>query len=101
MHRSIDGDLLCLLARRLLSDYPSLRLILMSATLHTEMYKLYFDGYNKPHPIECLSVGCRRFPLETMYLEVYKYVYMCICTLYIYSPIRASSSAGLKNYIHL
>lgn len=67
--RSIDGDLLCLLSRRLLSEYPKLKLILMSATLHTELYKQYFHEFNTPYDIECLSVGCRRFPLDVKYVE--------------------------------
>ena len=37
--RSVDGDLLCMLARRLLARLPNIRLILMSATVHTELYK--------------------------------------------------------------
>ena len=65
--RSVDGDLLCLLARRVLNNYPSLRLILMSATMHTELYKSYFYEYNLPQEIQCLSVGARRFPIQVQY----------------------------------
>jgi HrpA-like RNA helicase len=37
--RSVDSDLLCMFAKKLLDMNPSLRLILMSATVHTELYK--------------------------------------------------------------
>jgi HrpA-like RNA helicase len=39
--RSVDGDLLCMFAKKLLDAYPKLKLILMSATVHTELYKEY------------------------------------------------------------
>jgi ATP-dependent RNA helicase DHX57 len=56
--RSVDGDLLCLLARRLLTSFPSLRLILMSATVHTALYKNYFARELEYFgEMECLSVG--------------------------------------------
>ena len=48
--RSVDGDVLCMLARRLLHRYPHIKLILMSATIHT-LYTDYFseanDGINR------------------------------------------------------
>ena len=80
--RSVDGDLLCLLARRLLAEYPNLRVILMSATVHTTLYKEYFSravssdsegaglgASGSSSSLDCLSVGERRFPLDTYYLE--------------------------------
>ena len=69
--RSVDGDLLCLLARRLLTTHPRLRLILMSATVHTALYKAYFSNNPKEYygEMDCLSVGVRRFPLDIRYLE--------------------------------
>ena len=68
--RSVDGDVLCLLARSLLTMNPSIRIILMSATVHTELYRTYFTeegAYNGD--MECLSVGVRRFPIKTVYLD--------------------------------
>ena len=40
--RSIDADVLCLLAGRLLSQHRHLRLVLMSATVHTTLFSEYF-----------------------------------------------------------
>ncbi|KAK3232905.1 hypothetical protein CYMTET_56764 [Cymbomonas tetramitiformis] len=62
--RSIDTDLLCYWARRLLQRLPHLSLVLMSATLCTEVYQDYFgDLAGEP-----LFVGVRRFPLQITYL---------------------------------
>lgn len=69
--RSVDGDLLCLLARKLLESNPNIRLILMSATIHTALYKQYFsqDPSRYYGDMECLSVGVRRFPIEIKFVD--------------------------------
>jgi HrpA-like RNA helicase len=67
--RSVDGDLLCLLARRLLVENTTLRLILMSATVHTVLYKDYFSKEYNYGGMDCLSVGVRRFPLDIKYAD--------------------------------
>ena len=57
--RSVDSDLLCYLARRLLAENKNLRLILMSATIHTDLYREYFgpeaNGGERFGDLECLS----------------------------------------------
>lgn len=41
MHeRSIDTDILCLLAKRLLHVHPTIRLVLMSATVAAALYQV-------------------------------------------------------------
>lgn len=68
--RSVDGDVLCLLARRLLLVHPTIRLILMSATVHTALYKDYFANQGEYYgSMEVLSVGVRRFPVNIMYAD--------------------------------
>lgn len=87
--RSVDGDLLCWLTKRYLTSNLRLKVLLMSATLHTHLYQSYFtnaggmfaggslgaledddgdveesDGIPK-----CLSVGVRRFPAQINYVE--------------------------------
>jgi len=69
--RSVDGDMVCMMALKLLKNFPKLRVILMSATIHTALYAQYFseadDGtYGS---MECLSVGARRFPVDVYYAE--------------------------------
>ena len=62
--RSVETDLLCLLTKRLVSQYPHLRLILMSATIAAEMYTEYFEVPQSP-----ICVSARRFPIREYYLE--------------------------------
>ena len=100
--RSVDGDLLCLLARRLLEYNPNIHLVLMSATIHTQLYKNYFSQENTSNKeyygdLECLSVGVRRFPIEIKYMDdlalpntgecyiilYYYLIYICIFICYI------------------
>lgn len=62
--RSIDSDILCLLAKRLLDMHPHLRLVLMSATVASEKYRDYFASEADP-----IFVGRRCFPIREMFLE--------------------------------
>jgi HrpA-like RNA helicase len=62
--RSVDTDILCLLCRRLLNTNKKIRLVLMSATLATKLYKDYFGVPNEP-----IHVGVRRFPIREYFLE--------------------------------
>eukprot|EP00948_MAST-09A_sp_MAST-9A-sp1_P003684 g3684.t1 len=64
--RSVDTDLLLLLARRLMRQYPHLKLILMSATLQASSYLQYFREF---HTAPKLFVGAKRFPVEHIYLD--------------------------------
>jgi hypothetical protein len=66
--RSIDSDILCLLVKNLLTSCPNLRIILMSATIHTNLYQNYFSAYTDSDMIP-LSVGVRRYPITTYHLE--------------------------------
>jgi len=61
--RTVDADILCFLARRLLDQHPHLKLILMSATLAA---KLYCDYFQCPPPI---FVGAKRFPVEALFAD--------------------------------
>ena len=61
--RSVDSDILCLLCRRLLHTHPTIRLVLMSATLAANLYCQYFGA---PQPIH---VGLRRFPVNEYFVE--------------------------------
>lgn len=67
--RSVDSDVLCYLAKQLLINNSNLKLILMSATIHTTLYKDYFSGDNNYGDLECLSVGKRRFENEIIYAD--------------------------------
>jgi len=62
--RSIDSDILCLLAKRLLETHPTIRLVLMSATVAAGMYQTYFGV---PHPP--IFVGVRCHPITDYFVE--------------------------------
>jgi HrpA-like RNA helicase len=62
--RSVDTDILCLLAKRLLDTHPTIRLVLMSATLATEVYRSYFQ-IERP----AIFVGARRFPIRVLFAD--------------------------------
>lgn len=62
--RSIDTDILCLLCRRLLQSHPTIRLVLMSATMAAELYSQYFGSPQPP-----IHVGARRFPIKEYFVE--------------------------------
>ena len=68
--RATDSDLLCLLARRLLRSHPTLRVVLMSATLHSQLFVDYFAASLGRSQVGApLHVGERRFPLQELFLE--------------------------------
>jgi HrpA-like RNA helicase len=62
--RSLDCDLLCYLAKRLLHVYPHIKIVLMSATAHSAMFQTYFNSSQ-----EAIFVGVRRFPLTVSFAE--------------------------------
>jgi len=62
--RSIDTDILCLLCRRLLQSHPTIRLVLMSATMAAELYSQYFGTPEPP-----IHVGVRTFPIKEFFVE--------------------------------
>lgn len=89
--RSLDSDLMCLLAKRLLDMYPMLRLVLMSATLHAQLYQSYFEAYNRTG-VPVLYVGARRFPVSVHYLEDLPSKFRCLADR-VRSPRNQGSSA--------
>jgi len=62
--RSIDTDILCLLARKLLHSHPTIKLVLMSATVAAKLYQQYFGSPEPP-----LFVGVKRFPVTEVFAE--------------------------------
>lgn len=61
--RSVLSDFLLLLLKQLLPDYPTLKVILMSATIDQQLFSDYFGG------IPSLSVEGRLYPVTEKYLE--------------------------------
>lgn len=73
--RSVDTDFLLLLLRDILDKRPSLRLILMSATLDAEKFSQYFSNVfvtqlkKKNIKVPVVSIPGRTFPVDYKYLE--------------------------------
>ena len=66
----MDGDVLLYLCKKLLETHPSIKIILMSATIHTDLYRHYFcHGNDYYGDMNCLSVGTRRFPLNILHID--------------------------------
>ena len=61
--RSIDGDFLLIVLRRLMQKRPDLKLVLMSATLEAKRISSYLGG------VPVLNLPGRTFPVEIKYLE--------------------------------
>lgn len=57
--RSVDTDLLCFFAKRILETHPTLRLIVMSATISAKLVGSYYGVTDPP-----LFVGSKRFPVR-------------------------------------
>jgi len=62
--RSIDSDILCLLAKRLLEVNPTIRLVLMSATVEANLYQDYFEVTQPP-----IFVGVRCHSINEYFAE--------------------------------
>ena len=68
--RSVDADVLCLLCRRLLTRFPRLRIVLMSATAHNDLLRAYFaEKVGWAEVSDPLHVGGRRFPVQICHLD--------------------------------
>lgn len=68
--RSVDSDVLCLFARRLLATNHSIKIILMSANMHAKLYKTYFTSIDTHYgDMKCINVGVRRHPVKILYLN--------------------------------
>lgn len=67
--RSVDGDIACMLSKSLLQRYPNLRLVLMSATLNTGLYRNYFKDLVRSSDLEPLFVGVKRFNIAFRHCE--------------------------------
>ena len=59
--RSVDTEILCLLLRRLVQEHPTIRVVLMSATVCVDLYASYFGvDPNKLTTRRCATISRRR-----------------------------------------
>jgi HrpA-like RNA helicase len=67
--RQLDGDFLLALLLPLLRTRPTLRVILMSATVDTARFSRYFSSALNGSPCPVLTIPGRTFPVTELYLE--------------------------------
>ncbi|KAG5368941.1 putative ATP-dependent RNA helicase ucp12 [Yarrowia sp. C11] len=64
--RSVDGDVLLILLKSLLTVFPHLKIVLMSATVDSNTFISYFGGANK---VSHVHIEGRTFPVDDIYLD--------------------------------
>jgi HrpA-like RNA helicase len=70
--RSIHTDLLCMLARRLLHRNKRIKLVLMSATMHTDLYREYFGEWMEgPAESQHIFVGSQRCEMLSIHAKCF------------------------------
>ncbi|CDF36697.1 similar to DEAH (Asp-Glu-Ala-Asp/His) box polypeptide 57 [Chondrus crispus] len=71
--RSVETDFVLLLLREIAARRPSIRIVLMSATLDANKFAEYFSSTlsrgNKRATVPIVSIPGRTFPVEELYLE--------------------------------
>ena len=68
--RSADADFTLFLARNFASEFPNIRVILMSATMESDLFINYFQETLGPDQVAGpYSVGKKRFPINTYFID--------------------------------
>lgn len=61
--RSMETDLIIIMIKKLLAKFKNLRIVLMSATVDTSVFKSYFTGLDTAH------IKGRTFPIQDFFLD--------------------------------
>lgn len=67
--RSIDSDFLLIILKKMMKNFPNLKIVLMSATIDKNIFTGYFDQLSKSDSIAHVHIEGRTFPIEDYYLE--------------------------------
>ena len=69
--RELENDLLSLIIKLVLKKFPSLKLVVMSATIQADLFLNYFATDSEIDQMDerVIFVGARRFPVDDFYLE--------------------------------
>lgn len=62
--RSVDSDFLLIILKRILKQFPKLKIIMMSATINTEVFMSFFET-----KVNHLHIEGRTFPIQDVYLD--------------------------------
>lgn len=65
-HRSVESDFLLMVLRDVMAMRPSLRVLMMSATVNADLFSQYFGG---PEKCPVITIPGRAFPVESLFLE--------------------------------
>lgn len=66
--RSIDSDFLLIILKKMMKNFPKLKIVLMSATIDKNIFRGYFDD-SKSTSIAHVHIEGRTFPIEDYYLN--------------------------------
>lgn len=66
--RSIDGDFLLIILKKMIKNFPNLKIILMSATIDKSIFDGYF-GQITTNEIAHVHIEGRTFPIDDFYLD--------------------------------
>lgn len=62
--RSVDGDFLLIILKKVMNKFPKLKIVLMSATIDTNTFKNFFNT-----PLNHIHIEGRTFPIKDFYLD--------------------------------
>lgn len=62
--RSVDSDFLLIILKRILKRFPKLKIIMMSATINTDVFMSFFET-----KVNHLHIEGRTFPIQDVYLD--------------------------------
>lgn len=62
--RSVDSDFLLIILKKIMHRFPTLKIVLMSATINTEAFMKFF-----PTQVNHIHIEGRTFPIEDQYLD--------------------------------
>lgn len=67
--RSADADFLSLVTRLLLHRFPNVKLVIMSATLQADLFRVYFHELQDGTEVPLVAVGGKCFEVQKVFLD--------------------------------
>ncbi|CAA90409.2 ATP-dependent RNA helicase A [Caenorhabditis elegans] len=67
--RDVDTDFVLIVLREMISTYRDLRVVLMSATIDTDLFTNFFSSIPDVGPTPVITMHGRTFPVQSFYLE--------------------------------
>uniref|UniRef100_A0A1I7UYS9 RNA helicase n=1 Tax=Caenorhabditis tropicalis TaxID=1561998 RepID=A0A1I7UYS9_9PELO len=67
--RDVDTDFVLIVLRDMITQYKDLRVVLMSATIDTDLFTNFFGSAQEIGPTPVITMHGRTFPVQAFYLE--------------------------------